>query len=124
MLHLSSNQIGIILAIAPFVQVVACPLWTSIADRYPKLHGPLMGILATVGGSSVLALYFLPEWGTPPIAFFIPAAATAITEANNTVMVITSFCALIFAFFGSPNCALVDSSVLKLLGEKKLVYGK
>ncbi|KAI8095933.1 major facilitator superfamily domain-containing protein [Thamnidium elegans] len=111
-LHLSSNQIGIILAIAPFVQVVACPLWTVIADKYPKLHGPLMGILAGIGGSSVLALYYLPLW-----------ININDTSTNEQVMVITAVCASIFAFFGSPICALVDSAVLKILGDQKLLYG-
>ncbi|GAA5804409.1 hypothetical protein HPULCUR_009902 [Helicostylum pulchrum] len=111
-LHLSSNQIGIILAIAPFVQVVACPLWTVIADKYPKLHGPLMGILAGIGGSSVLALYYLPLW-----------VDTNDTSTNEQVMIITAVCASIFAFFGSPICALVDSAVLKILGDQKLLYG-
>lgn len=112
-LHLRSNQIGIILAIAPFVQVVACPLWTVIADKYPKLHGPLMGILAGIGGSSVLALYYLPRW-----------IDTDDTSTNEQVMLITAICASIFAFFGSPICALVDSAVLKILGDQKLLYGK
>lgn len=107
-LQLNSNQIGIILAIAPFVQVVACPTWTWIADRYPGLHGPLMGILASIGGSSVLGLYFLPDM---------------ITEIDKR-MTITCVFGLIFAFFGSPICALVDSAVLKILDDQKLLYGK
>lgn len=107
-LHLSSNQIGIILAISPFVQVVACPVWTWIADRYPSLHGPLMGILASIGGSSVLGLYFLPE---------------LINDINKR-MLITCIFGFIFAFFGSPICALVDSAVLKILDDQKILYGK
>lgn len=107
-LHLSSNQIGIILAISPFVQVVACPVWTWIADRYPRLHGPLMGILASIGGSSVLGLYFLPE---------------LINDINKR-MLITCIFGFIFAFFGSPICALVDSAVLKILDDQKILYGK
>ncbi|KAG2197418.1 hypothetical protein INT47_005671 [Mucor saturninus] len=106
-LHLNSNQIGIVLAIAPFVQVVACPVWTWLADRYPKLHGPLMGILATIGGSSVLGLYFLPEM---------------LTEMDERMMA-TCVLGFVFAFFGSPICALVDSAVLKILDDQKILYG-
>lgn len=118
-LHLSANQIGIILAIAPFVQVIACPLWTWIADRLPHWHGPLMGILATIGGSSVMTLYFLPT------LLFNNMKGSLLDERNNEkVMMITAICALIFAFCGSPVCALVDSAVLKILGDQKLLYGK
>lgn len=126
-LHLSSNQIGIILAISPFVQVVACPLWTFIADRYPTWHGPIMGMLAIIGGSSVIALDFLPKWiGTDEKGFSTSLSPRLLidTDSNNeTVMFVTAFCALIFAFFGSPNCALVDSAVLRILEDQKLLYG-
>ncbi|CAO3657099.1 unnamed protein product [Mucor hiemalis] len=126
-LHLSSNQIGIILAISPFVQVVACPLWTFIADTYPTWHGPIMGMLAIIGGSSVIALDFLPKWiGTDEKGFSTSLSPRLLidTDSNNeTVMFVTAFCALIFAFFGSPNCALVDSAVLRILEDQKLLYG-
>lgn len=106
-LHLNSNQIGIVLAIAPFVQVVACPAWTWLADRYPELHGPLMGILALIGGSSVLGLYFLPEM---------------LIEIDKR-MLATCILGFVFAFFGGPICALVDSAVLKILDDQKILYG-
>ncbi|CEP08290.1 hypothetical protein [Parasitella parasitica] len=106
-LHLNSNQIGILLAIAPFVQVVACPLWTVIADKYSRYHGLIMGLIAAVGGSSVISLYFLPQFELE----------------ENMVMMVATLCAFLFAFFGSPICALVDSAVLKLLGDQKLLYG-
>ncbi|KAI8641084.1 major facilitator superfamily domain-containing protein [Parasitella parasitica] len=106
-LHLNSNQIGILLAIAPFVQVVACPLWTVIADKYSRYHGFIMGLIAAVGGSSVISLYFLPQ----------------LELDDNMVMMVATLCAFLFAFFGSPICALVDSAVLKLLGDQKLLYG-
>lgn len=126
-LHLNSNQIGIILAISPFVQVVACPLWTFIADKFPTWHGPIMGMLAIIGGSSVIALDFLPKWITTDEKGFYkllsPQSFSVVDSNNETVMLVTAFCALIFAFFGSPNCALVDSAVLRLLGDQKLLYG-
>ncbi|KAK4508869.1 uncharacterized protein ATC70_013492 [Mucor velutinosus] len=106
-LHLSPNQIGILLAIAPFVQVVACPLWTLIADKYSRFHGLIMGLIAAIGGSSVVSLYFLPKFELD--GFWVMAAATV--------------SAFLFAFFGSPICALVDSAVLKLLADQKILYG-
>ncbi|KAF1801004.1 major facilitator superfamily domain-containing protein [Mucor lusitanicus] len=106
-LHLSSNQIGILLAIAPFVQVVACPLWTMIADKYSRFHGLIMGLIAAIGGSSVVFLYFLPNFELD----------------DSLVMAAATVSAFMFAFFGSPICALVDSAVLKLLADQKILYG-
>lgn len=108
-LFLDSQQIGILLAIAPFVQIVACPMWTSLVDRYSQLHGPIMGILASIGGSSVLVLNYLPIWVD--------------VQDSSLVMRITCLCAFLFAFFGSPVCALVDSVVLKILRDQKILYG-
>ena len=105
--HLSSNQIGILLAIAPFVQVIACPLWTLIADKYSKYHGLIMGSIGAIGGSSIMFLYFLAK----------------LELENSMVMLIAALCAFAFAFFGSPICALVDSAVLKSLADQKILYG-
>lgn len=109
-LGLDSKQIGVLLAIAPFVQIVACPIWTSLADRYSQLHGPIMGTLATIGGSSVLVLRYFPIWYN--------------VQDSSVIMQLACVCAFLFAFFGSPVCALVDSIVLKMLGDQKILYGK
>ncbi|KAI9271700.1 major facilitator superfamily domain-containing protein [Phascolomyces articulosus] len=110
-LHLPSDQIGVLLAIAPFVQSIACPLWTLVVDRKPHLHGLLMAILALVGGSGIMLFLFLPRW-------------LAMTSASSTVtFFLTVLFAFIFAFFGQPVSTLVDSAVLKMLGEQKILYG-
>ncbi|OAD76118.1 hypothetical protein PHYBLDRAFT_88121, partial [Phycomyces blakesleeanus NRRL 1555(-)] len=96
-LRLSSNQIGVVLAIAPFVQSVACPVWTILADKKPSWHGPLMAILIAIGVTK--------------------------TDESSTGLIFAAVLALIFAFFGQPVSALVDSAVLKILGEHKVLYG-
>lgn len=109
-LHLPSQQIGIILAIAPFIQSVACPFWTMQVDRRPHWHGTLMAILMFIGGLSVIALMFIPVFlsqGTP-----------------STILSITIALAVSFAFFGQPVTVLVDSAVLKILGDNGIYYGK
>ncbi|KAG0171261.1 hypothetical protein DFQ28_002506 [Apophysomyces sp. BC1034] len=65
-LHLSSQQIGVLLAIAPFVQSVACPLWTILADKRPTWHGPLMATLTFLGGLAATSGYMDPSpiWKT------------------------------------------------------------
>lgn len=109
-LHLSSQQIGIILAIAPFIQSVSCPFWTLQVDKRPHFHGPLMALLMLIGGLSVIALMFIPV--------ILPNDTTSATLFSTIVLAIS------FAFFGQPVTVLVDSAVLKILGEYKIYYGK
>ncbi|EPB92134.1 hypothetical protein HMPREF1544_00959 [Mucor circinelloides 1006PhL] len=66
-----------------------------------------MGLIAAIGGSSVVFLYFLPKFELD----------------GSMVMGAATVCAFLFAFFGSPICALVDSAVLKLLADQKILYG-
>jgi Na+/melibiose symporter-like transporter len=108
-LHLSSQQIGIILAIAPFIQSIACPFWTMQVDQRPRWHGTLMAILMSIGGSSVISLMFIPVLLPNGIA--------------STILAITVTLAVTFAFFGQPVTVLVDSAVLKILGENGIYYG-
>ncbi|KAH8547743.1 major facilitator superfamily domain-containing protein [Umbelopsis sp. PMI_123] len=108
-LHLSSDQIGILLAIAPFVQSVACPVWTLVADKWPKWHGTLMAVLALIGGSAIISMSFLPD---------------LLDGKADLMMAFTCVLALMYAFFGSPLMALVDSAVLKILGNHKILYGE
>ncbi|KAF7725929.1 hypothetical protein EC973_009166 [Apophysomyces ossiformis] len=114
-LHLSNQQIGVLLAIAPFVQSAACPLWTILADKRPTWHGPLMAVLAFFGGLAIMTLMLLPSW--------ISQRSTELEDAGVATFLITIVLAFVFAFFGQPVSALVDSAVLKLLGEHKILYG-
>jgi hypothetical protein len=68
-----------------------------------------MAGLTVLGSSSVLAL--LPLTKKVELASF-PIFWSAMGLA------------LMFSFFGSPLVALVDSSVLKILGDEKILYGK
>lgn len=108
-LHLSSDQIGILLAIAPFIQSVACPVWTMVADKWPQWHGALMAVLALIGGSAIVSMSLLPS---------------LLVGKTDLTMPFTCILALLYAFFGSPLMALVDSAVLKILGDHKILYGK
>ncbi|KAI9488643.1 major facilitator superfamily domain-containing protein [Zychaea mexicana] len=58
-LGFSSDQIGFVLAIAPFIQSLACPLWTSLVDRRPKFHGAVMALTSFVGGLAVMGIMVL-----------------------------------------------------------------
>ncbi|CAM0141074.1 unnamed protein product [Umbelopsis sp. WA50703] len=108
-LHLSSDQIGVLLAIAPFIQSVACPVWTMVADRWPRWHGTLMAVLALIGGSAIVSMSLLP---------------TVLQGREHLSIPLTCVLALMYAFFGSPLMALVDSAVLKILDTHKILYGE
>lgn len=108
-LHLTSQQIGIILAIAPFIQSIACPFWTLQVDKRPHWHGKLMALLMVIGGLSVISLMFIPK--------LLP------NDSTSTTLIVTVVLAVAFAFFGQPVTVLVDSAVLKILGENKIYYG-
>ena len=108
-LHLPSQQIGIILAIAPFIQSLACPFWTYQVDRNPEWHGYLMAILMLIGGFSVIGLMLIP---------------LTLQHEQTTILLATIALAVTFAFFGQPVTVLVDSAVLKILGDDGIYYGK
>ncbi|KAI8086099.1 major facilitator superfamily domain-containing protein [Halteromyces radiatus] len=108
-LNMTSQEIGLLLATPYFVQIISSPLWTMIADKHPHFQGRLMSLLTFLGGSSVLALLFLAD--------------LVKTLAGPIVFWLAMCLALAFSFFGSPLVALVDSSVLKILGDQKVLYG-
>lgn len=110
-LQLPSQQIGIILAIAPFIQSIACPFWTIQADKRPSWHGRLMAILMFVGGLSIIGLMFIPMLLPPDVT------------SPDIILALTITLAVSFAFFGQPVAVLVDSAVLKILGENGIYYG-
>ncbi|KAG2223767.1 hypothetical protein INT45_003491 [Circinella minor] len=58
-LGFSSNQIGLVLAIAPFIQSFACPLWTGLVDKRPNLHGVVMAMTSFIGGVAVIGVMLL-----------------------------------------------------------------
>ncbi|CAO3591264.1 unnamed protein product [Absidia cylindrospora] len=106
---MNPQEIGLLLATPYFVQIISSPLWTLVADRYPRFQGRLMALLALLGGTSVLTLPLLAELVekySPPTIFWLAMCL-----------------ALMYSFFGSPLVALVDSSVLKILGDQKILYG-
>ncbi|CAO3596506.1 unnamed protein product [Absidia cylindrospora] len=113
-LQLSSDQIGFVLAIAPFIQSVACPLWTIIVDKRPRLHGAVMGMTGLLGGVAVMCIMMIGH----------AVASPDYQLSNSTLVLLTSSFALAFAFFTLPNVSLVDSAVMKILGPNKILYGE
>ncbi|KAI9276070.1 major facilitator superfamily domain-containing protein [Sporodiniella umbellata] len=114
-LGFSQDQIGLVLAIAPFVQSISCPLWTVVVDKKPKMHGAIMSLTGLLGGVATVSIMLI---GHSPDAIF------GIEISDTMLVVIVSCLALGFAFFTLPNMALVDSAVMKILGPNKILYGE
>ncbi|CAO3612916.1 unnamed protein product [Cunninghamella echinulata] len=113
-LGFTSNQIGLVLAIAPFIQSVACPLWTILVDKKPNLHGFIMSFTSLLGGIAVMGILLLGHLVSNP----------SIQLSTSTLVLFISILQLAFAFFTLPNTSLVDSAVMKILGPNKILYGE
>ncbi|KAI9267595.1 hypothetical protein EDC94DRAFT_536910 [Helicostylum pulchrum] len=124
-LGFSSDQIGFVLAIAPFIQSIACPLWTYTVDKRPALHGPIMAITSLIGGSAIMTIMVIGNSVSSDIVNPTQIFSTLKLQlSNSSLVLVTSALALTFAFFTLPNLSLVDSAVMKILGPNKILYGK
>ncbi|CAI2175159.1 3407_t:CDS:2 [Funneliformis geosporum] len=111
-LKLSPSEIGIVFSVAPFISALSCPLWTGLADRF-QAHRSIIVTIYTLATIGILSQVLLPK----PV----------ITNNNNLHAFLVGcvfIVAIWFAFFGFPVNALVDSGVLKILGDKKELYGQ
>ncbi|GAA5798090.1 hypothetical protein HPULCUR_003490 [Helicostylum pulchrum] len=124
-LGFSSDQIGFVLAIAPFIQSIACPLWTYTVDKRPALHGPIMAITSLIGGSAIMTIMVIGNSVSSDIVNPTQIFSTLKLQlSNSSLVLVTSALALTFAFFTLPNLSLVDSAVMKILGPNKILYGE
>ncbi|CAG8592691.1 10904_t:CDS:2 [Funneliformis caledonium] len=112
-LKLSPSEIGIVFSVAPFISALSCPLWTGLADRF-QAHRSIIVTIYTLATVGVLSQVLLPR----------PVITTNNDNLHAFLVVCVFIVALWFAFFGFPVNALVDSGVLKILGDKKELYGQ
>lgn len=113
-MHFSSDQIGILLAIAPFVQSIACPFWTHVVDKKPQWHGRLMGILCLAGSASIMAVMYL--------GIITPDEKGFLFDMPSFLL-LTAMCIFLYASCSGTLVSLVDSAVMKMLGPNKILYG-
>ncbi|KAI9317477.1 major facilitator superfamily domain-containing protein [Dichotomocladium elegans] len=113
-LGLKSDQIGLLVAIAPFISAIACPLWTSVADK-TKTHRYIMCVIHTLATIAIVSVMGI----SVAVQHIVPEAERS--KVTVTLVTITSVC---FAFFGVPVGPLVDGGVLKILGRNKDQYGR
>ncbi len=96
---LTGGQIGLLAAISPIISFFGAPLWTGAADASHRHKlAAMLSILGVAG-----------------ICFIIPGIATF----GGLLLMIS-----LYAFFGAPTVALVDSAVLIMLDDRKERYGR
>ncbi|CDH51298.1 hypothetical protein RO3G_12313 [Lichtheimia corymbifera JMRC:FSU:9682] len=129
-LRFSSDQIGFTIAIAPFVQSIACPIWAYVVDKRPNLHGVTMAITGCIGCLSVMCIMGIGHYvqAMYDAAMFTFSSSSShgggSDSSNGSIVMATCALSLAFAFFALPNVALVDSAVMKILGPNKILYGE
>jgi len=98
-LGLTGGQIGLLLSISPIIAFFGAPLWTGAADASHRHKlAAMLSMLGVVGTCLII----------PGIASF-----------GGLLLMIS-----LYAFFGAPTVALVDSAVLAQLGDQKERYGR
>ncbi|KAI8073803.1 hypothetical protein BC940DRAFT_343392 [Gongronella butleri] len=104
LLHFSYYQIGVLLATYLTTRMVASGFWTAWVDQHTtQLHGVLTSLLTALGAASLVLALSIP----PDTWIAIPAAI---------------LCMMLDGWFFQPLGVLVDSIIVKILGDYKLLY--
>ncbi|CAB4374770.1 unnamed protein product [Rhizophagus irregularis] len=111
-LNLNPSEIGIVFSVAPLISAISCPLWTGLADRF-QAHR-----------SIIVTIYILATAGVVSQMFLSRLDLDTDNSLHAFIVACVFIAALWFAFFGIPVNALVDSGVLKILDDKKELYGQ
>ncbi|GES91307.1 MFS general substrate transporter [Rhizophagus clarus] len=111
-LNLNPSEIGVVFSVAPLISAISCPLWTGLADRF-QAHR-----------SIIVTIYILATIGVVSQMFLSKLTLDADNSLHAFIVACVFIVALWFAFFGIPVNALVDSGVLKILDDKKELYGQ
>jgi PPP family 3-phenylpropionic acid transporter len=96
---MTGQQIGMLGAIVPLVTLLSGPLWGGLADA-TRLHRWLLTL--TIGSALI----------TVPAIF---------TTKN---LLLLSFLVVAYNFLKAPTVPLIDSAILRILGERKDLYGQ
>ncbi|KAI9259181.1 major facilitator superfamily domain-containing protein [Helicostylum pulchrum] len=107
-LELGNDKIGLIYSITPFVSFIALPYWTALIDR----TGQYKKIMMT---NMLIALVCILSIGLVPF----------ISDKEWPRIILSCIGCFGYAFFGYPVIvALVDTVILRVLAERKDLYGR
>ncbi|KAI9494622.1 hypothetical protein BDB00DRAFT_297611 [Zychaea mexicana] len=104
LLGFSCSDIGILLAVPLACRVFSLGLWTVLViDQRPMLHGFFMALLTAVGTAALVLILWIP-----PHAKFAWSAALV--------------CMFLDGIFYQPLTVLIDSAIIKILGDYKMLF--
>lgn len=96
---LTGREIGLLFGVAPFMTLIAAPLWGAVADIL-RQHKRIMAI--TISG---VCLTYLGIFLARDLRLLLPMA-------------------VLTTLFSAPSIALLDHTTLSLLGERRTLYGR
>ncbi len=96
---LTGRQIGLLFGVAPFMTLIAAPLWGAVADIL-RQHKRIMAITISGVCLCVLGIFLARD-----------------------VRLLLLF-AVLNTLFTAPSIALIDHTTLSLLGERRALYGR
>ncbi|KAI8085743.1 uncharacterized protein B0P05DRAFT_585272 [Gilbertella persicaria] len=96
--------ISMLTACVMLLKVPASAFWADLVDHRPTLHGVFTALLTTVGTAAILLVLSVPPtW----ITITLPVAI---------------FSSILDGLFYQPLEVLVDSAIIKILGDYKIMY--
>jgi hypothetical protein len=106
MLHFDILTITILTACVLILRIPASAFWIDLVDHRPPLHGVFTGLLTAMGTAGVLLILSVPP-----------------TWTANTLPV-AIFSSIFDGLFFQPLLVLIDSAIIKILGDYKILYGE
>lgn len=98
--------ITILLSCTLILRVPASAFWIDLVDHKPPLHGVFTGLLTAVGTAGILLILSVPPtW----------------TSMTLPVVIVST---ILDGVFYQPLIVLIDSAIIKILGDYKILYGK
>lgn len=107
--HMLKFDIFTISALTSCIYVLRIPasaFWIDIVDHRPPLHGVFTGLLTAIGTAGILLVLSVPPTWT---SITLPVAILS---------------TLFDGLFYQPLLVLVDSAIIKILGDYKILYGE
>lgn len=106
MLKFDVLTISLLTTTTLILRLPAYIFWIDLVDRRPTLHGVLTGLLTAIGTAGILLILSVPpSWTTMALS----------------VAIVTS---VLDGLFYQPLLVLVDSAIIKILGDYKILYGE
>lgn len=107
MLRFDILTVSLLTACVFMLRVPAAAFWIDLVDRRTPLHGVFTGLLTAIGTAGILMILSVPP--------------TWITIAALPVAIISS---IFDGLFYQPLEVLIDSAIIKILGDYKILYGE